>query len=62
MAKEAKKCIFEEKECNDCGDCKCDLNPQKVCDNCEKCLNETDAEYLEILIDDIMKGDENVSN
>ena len=30
---------------------------EKICDNCEKCLNQTDAEYLEILIDDIMKGD-----
>lgn len=53
-----KKCIINnELNCTDCGDCKCDLDPKKVCDNCEKCLNKTDAEYLEILIDDIMKGD-----
>ena len=53
-----KKCIYDNTApCTDCGDCKCDLDPSKVCDSCEKCLNQTDAEYLEILIDDIMKGD-----
>lgn len=53
-----KKCIYEEEKlCDNCGDCRCDLDPNKVCDSCEKCLTQTDAEYLEILIDDIMKGD-----
>ncbi len=53
-----KKCIYEDINCTNCGDCICELDPNKICDNCEKCLNKTDAEYYEILIDEIMKGEE----
>ena len=52
-----KKCIYEDKACTNCGDCICELDPNKICDNCEQCLMQTDAEYYEILIDEIMKGE-----
>ena len=36
-----KKCVLEEKECIDCGQCddRCQLDPQKICDNCFRCLD-----------------------
>lgn len=54
-----KMCILEEKPCVDCGECdRCDLDPTKRCDNCEKCLSFPDAEYLEIKIDEVMAADD----
>ncbi len=29
----------------------CDLDPNKICDNCMKCVNKTGADYTEILAD-----------
>ena len=54
-----KACILDEnKLCTDCGECnRCDLDPNKICDNCMKCIQTSDAEYCEILIDDISKPD-----
>ena len=47
-----KLCVLEEKECIGCGECdRCDLDPNKVCDNCMKCVN-SDAEYRAIMVDD----------
>ena len=36
----------------------CDLNPQKICDSCGKCL-ETDKHYASIKITAIEKNTEN---
>jgi len=48
-----KKCILYDRECIQCGECNmCDLDPQKVCDNCGKCI-EINADYAEIQIDSI---------
>ncbi len=48
-----KKCILYERECIECGECNiCDLEPQKICDNCGKCI-EVDSDYAEIKIDSI---------
>ena len=29
----------------------CDLDPNKICDNCMKCVNKNGADYTEILAD-----------
>ncbi len=54
-----KVCILDEtKPCTDCGECnRCDLDPNKICDNCMKCIQTSDAEYFEIRIDDVSKPD-----
>ncbi len=48
-----KKCILGLKAiCDDCGACyddRCELDPTKLCDNCFKCLEITEA-YREIPI------------
>lgn len=50
-----KICILEDKECINCGECeRCDLDKNKICDNCEKCLRMPDSEYYEIVIDEII--------
>lgn len=45
-----KKCVLEEKECINCGRCddRCELDPTKICDNCFRCLEIPDQEYIEI--------------
>ncbi|MBQ3597033.1 MAG: hypothetical protein II988_04370 [Clostridia bacterium] len=51
------KCVYnKEKVCNDCGMCDefCELDPNKKCDNCEKCLN-FDMDYKAIQITKIIK-------
>lgn len=48
-----KKCVLYERDCIECGECNiCDLDPQKICDNCGKCI-ETDSDYAEIGIESI---------
>lgn len=47
-----KRCVLEDKECIGCGECdRCDLDPNKICDNCMKCVNG-DAEYRAIMVED----------
>jgi hypothetical protein len=51
----AEKCVFEEKDCTNCGECdKCDLIPDKICDSCGKCL-ESDINYKIIKITKIIE-------
>lgn len=46
-------CVLYDRECIGCGECdRCDLDPDKICDNCMKCING-DAEYRSIAIDGI---------
>lgn len=53
------RCILDySKVCNSCRKCEsedafCELDPEKLCDNCFRCL-ETEQEYAEILIDQIL--------
>jgi hypothetical protein len=55
----SRPCVLYERECIGCGECdRCDLNPEKTCDNCMKCVNG-DAEYRGITIDRIMLEKEN---
>jgi hypothetical protein len=52
-----KECVLEAKECIDCGECDiCDLNPDKICDNCCQCI-DGDADFKGIYIDDIIEND-----
>lgn len=49
-----KECLLYDRECIDCGECdRCDLDPEKICDNCMKCVNGDDA-YRSIKIDAII--------
>ena len=48
-----KECVLYDRECIDCGECdRCDLDPDKICDNCMRCVNG-DQEYRSILIDEV---------
>ena len=48
-----RQCVLYDRECIGCGECdRCDLDPDKICDNCMKCING-DAEYRGISIDRI---------
>ncbi|GAW91475.1 hypothetical protein DESME_07685 [Calderihabitans maritimus] len=49
-----KDCVIWDRQCIQCGECKyCDLEPEKTCDNCARCI-ETEADYRGIKIDDIL--------
>ncbi len=52
------KCILYDRECIDCGECKCDLDPEKICDNCMECV-KGDADYRGILVSGIQLENEN---
>jgi hypothetical protein len=54
-----KKCVLYDRDCIECGECdRCDLDPDKICDNCMKCVNGDD-EYRSILIDKVILPEEN---
>lgn len=51
-----KQCVLYERECMNCRECEmCDLDPDKVCDNCCLCLDE--ADYNGALISGIILED-----
>ena len=51
-----KQCVIEDKSCIYCGECDiCDLNNNKICDNCGKCI-ESDADFKAIEIDEIIQN------
>ncbi len=35
---ESRQCILYDRVCQDCGECRCDLDPEKICDNCMQCV------------------------
>ena len=44
-----KDCVLYERECIDCGECDvCDLDENKICDNCGKCLDIRDDAVIKI--------------
>ncbi|HYF82918.1 MAG TPA: hypothetical protein VEB00_07815 [Clostridia bacterium] len=52
-----KECVLNDRECDDCGECDiCDLNPNKICDNCCVCIDK-DADFNSIEIDEIIEDD-----
>lgn len=50
-------CELYDRLCIGCGECDiCDLDPNKTCDNCGKCLDEKD--FASIKIDKIYETEE----
>ena len=48
-----KQCVLYDRECIGCGECNmCDLEPDKVCDNCGRCI-DNESDYAEIEIENI---------
>ena len=46
-------CVLYERECIGCGECdRCDLDPEKICDNCMKCVRDS-SDFKSVLIDGI---------
>ena len=44
-----KECVLYDRDCIECGECDiCDLDPDKLCDNCGKCLNIRDDAVIKI--------------
>ena len=44
-----KECVLYERECIFCGECDyCDLDPDKICDNCGQCINFSDDAIIKI--------------
>ena len=52
MAEEKKyrqECVLYDRECIGCMECEmCDLDPNKVCDNCGKCLDIKELATIKI--------------
>ena len=49
MNKLGEECVLYDRECIMCGECDiCDLDPQKLCDNCGKCLDIRDDAIIKI--------------
>lgn len=52
-----KLCVLYDRFCNDCGECNyCDLDANKICDNCCKCIGD-DNDYRAIKIDKVILDD-----
>ena len=52
------RCVLYERECIGCMECEiCDLNPDKICDNCGQCLEIKDDAVIKI--DGIILNDDN---
>ena len=53
------ECVLYDRACVKCGECdRCDLDPQKICDNCMRCVRCGDADFRAIRVDGIlMPGD-----
>ncbi|MDR0928749.1 MAG: hypothetical protein LBM74_03430 [Oscillospiraceae bacterium] len=53
-------CVLYDRQCIECGECdRCDLNPDKLCDNCKKCL-QTESDYMAIRIDGMLTPEESL--
>ena len=53
-----KRCVLEDRPCTNCRECDmCDMFPDKVCDNCMKCITN-DKEYKAIIIEKIITVEE----
>ena len=53
-----KQCVLYDRECIGCGECdRCDLDPNKICDNCMKCVRG-DSDFAAVVIDRIMLPNE----
>ena len=58
-----KQCVLYDRECINCNECNvCDLDPNKICDNCEKCLHLEDNDYKGVVIDEILSEKDYTKN
>lgn len=58
-----RECVLYERACIECGECDiCDLDPDKVCDNCMKCVKDDAADYLAVKIDGVLTPDESLED
>ena len=49
MEKNTEKCVLYDRDCIGCLECEiCDLDKNKICDNCGKCLNIQDDAVIKI--------------
>ncbi len=49
-----KECILFERSCIDCGECSiCDLDRNKKCNNCEKCLEQVE-DYITVNLEEFI--------
>lgn len=47
--KYVQECVLYDRECIGCMECEiCDLDPNKICDNCGKCLDIKDVASIKI--------------
>jgi len=61
MEKQREKCVLYDRDCIGCLECEiCDLDKNKICDNCGKCLDIKD--YATIKIDRIITDKKAESN
>ncbi len=55
---EKKMCELYDRECIGCLECEiCDLDPEKICDNCGKCIDFRDDAVIKI--DKIIMDEDN---
>lgn len=51
----AELCVIYDRECIDCGECDmCDLEPEKHCDDCSRCIDDSE-EYRSVTVEDFIK-------
>lgn len=57
----AKECVlYDNRECIDCGECLiCDLDGSKICDNCARCIDDTE-DYRSLNILEFMEKQEDL--
>ena len=56
-----KQCVLHaEKTCTNCGECddRCERDPQKICDNCFRCLETNQKPFLEIPVSGVYFEDD----
>lgn len=56
-----KECVLYDRLCIECGECDlCDIDPQKVCDNCMQCI-QSSSDYRAIRIDGVLTDEEKIA-
>ena len=56
-----KQCVLYDRECINCGECnRCDLDPNKICDNCCQCLELDKEAYRTLKISRVITDQEEI--
>ncbi len=57
-----RQCVLYDRVCIGCGECdRCDLDPNKICDNCMKCV-KGDSDFKSVLISDILLSEDETAS